>query len=306
MSIRTPPLPALRSFAELSRLGSVNAAAEELNLTQSAIAHQIRALESFVEVPLVERKGRNLALTEQGRIYGYQVRRALEDIALATDSIKKIGRFHPSSPLVRVSVLPSLAYGWLLPRLPDFYRRFPQIRLFFHGSMEYVDLKAGTVDCAIRFGHGNWQDAVIRPLMSDFLLLVAAPKLLEQEPIGSLEKVLRLPLMHSVESWSTWMATLPNEESHMYRPEVHMEFTDSTHLLEAARVGLGVALTRRVIADRLIQSGELTRAYNHESIHSSKYYLLLPSNRESTEATDIFTNWLTEQSLLFSSSHLKK
>ena len=84
MNARIPPLPALRAFAAFIRLGSVQAAAEELSLTPGAVGHQIRALEEVLQLPLLERQGRRMILTEQGRLYGYQIRQALDDIASAT------------------------------------------------------------------------------------------------------------------------------------------------------------------------------------------------------------------------------
>jgi LysR family glycine cleavage system transcriptional activator len=168
MTARTPPLPALRAFAALVRLGSIGAAAEELSLTQGAVGHQIRALEGFLDIQLVERSGRRLSLTEEGRAYGYQVRQALADIADATERLKRRQRPRETQ-LLRVSVLPSFAHGWLLARLAGFCRLHPHVRLTFHGSMAYVDLNEGKVDCAIRFGHGQWPDVVTRPLMNDRL-----------------------------------------------------------------------------------------------------------------------------------------
>jgi len=292
MATRTPPLPALRSFAALVRLGSIGAASEELSVTQGAIAHQIRALESFLEVQLVERIGRRLTLTEQGRMYGYQVRQALDDIADATENTKRRGKAKKGDQLVRISVLPSFAHGWLLPRLQDFCRLYPQVRLVFHGSMDYVDLNSGTVDCAIRFGHGNWSDAVVRPLMSDSLLLVVAPSLLGKRPITKLEQVMRMPLLHSIENWAMWTKSMPGSDLIAHRPQSRMEFTDSTHLLEAARLGLGVALTRRSIADNLFERGELIQAFKHECMHSSQYYALLPPAIEVSESLEQFLGWL--------------
>ena len=292
MTSRTPPLPALRSFAALVRLGSIGAAAEELSLTQGAVAHQVRALEGFLEVQLVERTGRRLVLTEQGRIYGYQVRQALDDLAAATENTKRRSKAKDGEQVVRVSLLPSFAQGWLLPRLQDFCRLYPQVRLAFHGSMEYVELNSGTVDCAIRFGHGNWSDAVIRPLMSDTLLLVAAPGLLGERQPQKLDQVLQLPLLHSSENWAAWISSMPSTDAPLHRPQSRMEFTDSTHLLEAARLGMGVALTRRSIADNLLQRGELVQAFKHTCVHSSNYYALLPTAAEVSLPTEQFLAWL--------------
>lgn len=174
MTGRSPPLPALRAFAAWVRLGSVAAAAEELKLTAGAVSHQIRALETFLDVALIERQARRWVLTEAGRIYGYQVRQALQDIVDVTERVRGHGRRTPTQDL-RVAVLPSFANGWLLPRLQDFMRWHPLVRLHLLGSMAYADLDQGQVDCAIRFGHGRWPEADVQALMGDTLLLVAAP-----------------------------------------------------------------------------------------------------------------------------------
>ncbi|HZH43126.1 MAG TPA: LysR substrate-binding domain-containing protein [Lysobacter sp.] len=298
MTSRTPPLPALRAFAALVRLGSVKAAAEELNLTQGAVGHQIRALESFLDIQLIERKGRRLALTEEGRIYGYQVRQALDDIADATERARRRKR-QSREQLLRVSVLPSFAQGWLLPRLGGFFRQYTKVRLHLHGSMEYVDLDDGKVDCAIRFGHGHWSDAAVRPLMNDSLMLVAAPGLLGRRPPKSVEQLLKLPLLHSSENWSAWLTSLPGAPTTLQRPPTRMELSDSTHLLEAARLGLGVALTRRSIADGLLQRGELVLAHPHECEHASSYYALVPPAALGNPTLEAFLGWLQVECATF-------
>jgi LysR family glycine cleavage system transcriptional activator len=300
MSLRTPPLPALRAFATLVQLGSVNAAADALSLTTGAVTHQIRALERFLDLPLVQREGRSLALTEQGRIYGYQVRQALDDIAQATESTRRTQRALPADPVVRVSVLPSFAHGWLLPRLPAFCRLYPQVRLALHGSMDYADLNAGVVDCAIRFGHGHWPDAVVSPLMGDTLVLLAAPRLMGKRT-PSLAQVMRWPRLQASESWSAWLSSLPTPPPTpaWQSSPPRMAFTDSTHLLEAARLGLGVALSRRSIADQLLQSGDLVLAHPHECGHSSQYYTLLPQGKTVCEPVAQILGWLQVQCARF-------
>lgn len=294
MSPRTPPLPALRAFAALVRLGSMGAAAEELHLTPGAVGHQIRALEELLGVALVERSGRQLALTEAGRRYGYQVRQALQDLADATDRVR-LPLHQTQEQVVRVAVLPSFAQGWLLPRLGRFAKRHPQVRLVFHGSMDFADLGAGQVDCAIRFGHGQWPDAVVRPLMPDRLLLVAAPQLLGAKRPTTLAQVLRLPLLHSVENWAGWLSSMSEAPATLQRPPARMEFTDSTHLLEAVRLGLGAALTRGSIADHLLSRGEVVQAHPHECPHTSSYHALVPQGAAPSSAVELFLGWLQDE-----------
>jgi LysR family glycine cleavage system transcriptional activator len=302
MTGRAPPLPALRAFAAWVRLGSVSAAAEELNLTPGAVSHQIRALEEFVNTPLIERNGRRWALTDTGRIYGYQVRQALQDIVDVTERVRSHRPLEQAQDL-RVAVLPSFAHGWLLPRLADFTRWHPQVRLQLHGSMDYVDLNEGRVDCAIRFGHGRWPEADVRPLMADSLVLLAAPSLLGAEATHTLQEVLQLPLLHASENWSTWLADLAQAHTSVQRPQSQMTFTDSTHLLEAARQGLGVALSRRAIADNLLQRQELVPAHPHECAHPSAYYLLQPAGGGKHPARDAFVDWLQGACARFAQRH---
>lgn len=292
MTSTTPPLTALRAFAAFVRLGSIASAAESLNLTQGAIAHQIRALEGHVNVPLVERTGRQLGLTAQGRTYGYQVRNALEEIAVASENLHRNSKISHADAVLRISVLPSFAHGWLLRRLPGFRLAHPNIRLQLDGTMEYADLSSGRIDCAIRFGHGSWPDVVAQPLMQDTLLLVAAPALLLGSQLNTLADVVRLPMLYSTESWSTWVANMPEPDSIPLQPKAHLEFTESSHLVEAARLGLGVALTRRSVADNLLQRDELVKAYGHECMHPSMYYIVLPTVTRVSKPLAQFVAWL--------------
>jgi LysR family glycine cleavage system transcriptional activator len=297
-------LPALRAFAAWVRLGSVQAAAEELGLTAGAVSHQIRALEQFLDVALIERQGKRWNLTENGRIYGYQVRQALQDIADITDRLRS-RRAHDAPPQdLRVAVLPSFAQGWLLPRLPDFMRWHPEVRVHLLGSMNYVDLGEGKADCAIRFGHGQWPEVHARRLMGDQLVLLASPQLLERERPDSLQTTLQLPLLHASENWSAWLASLTESGSLLQRPPTRMEFTDSTHLLEAARMGLGVALSRRSIADQMLQRRELVLAHPHTCEHASAYYLLRAPQAPRHEACDAFADWLEAACARFSAQAL--
>lgn len=300
MPNRTPPLPALRAFAALVRLGSIGAAAQELSLTQGAISHQIRALETSLGVQLVERHQRRVVLTDQGRIYGYQVRQALEDIADATENVQSLRSLSNHESVVRIAVLPSFLQGWLLPQLHGFCKLYRHVRLVFHGSMNYADLGAGQVDCAIQFGHGHWPDVNVRPLMGDSLLLVASPKLLGKSPPSSLSQVMRLPMLHSSENWANWLGSLGEAALDVQRPKPHMEFTDSTHLLEAVRTGLGFALTRRSIADQLLQRGEVVKVHEHESPHSSSYSALLPQVSPVDPSVEQWLGWLQLECVRYS------
>ncbi|MCG7803968.1 LysR family transcriptional regulator [Enterobacter asburiae] len=115
MKSKLPPLTALRAFVALARLGSVGAVADELHVTHSAISHQMHALENYLGISLVNRTGRRTILTDEGRVYAYQISQALENIVSATEHL----RYQVGSQYLRISVLPSFAMHWLVPRLSD-------------------------------------------------------------------------------------------------------------------------------------------------------------------------------------------
>ena len=280
-------MQALRSFDAVSRLGSVNAAAEELHVTHGAISHQIHALEAFIGTALIDRKGRKQTLTYLGRIYAYQVRQTLDALADVTASI----RVKRPAGNLRVSVLPSFAQGWLVPRLSDWMARYPDIRLHIDGTMSFTDFSAGDCDCAIRFGHGHWSDIEVHRIMGDRLVLVASPSLFrDADHDPSISELLSKPRLQSSESWPLWLTQIGSSEPLQHDP--CLTFTDSTHLLEAARNGLGVALVRASIAENLLRRGELVSLRTPQVDHPASYYLVWPRRSRSKPQVEKFLEWL--------------
>ncbi|MGA9702583.1 LysR substrate-binding domain-containing protein [Pseudomonas sp.] len=290
--MKLPPLAALRAFEALARLGKVNLAAIELHVTHSAVSHQIRSLEEYLDIALVMRSGRALVLTDEGRIYAYQIRQALGEIAGVTEKFLAKTR-HPQLTL---SVLPSFAMYWLLPRLHAFTSAHPQLRLKVESTMEFASFEAGLVDCAIRFGHGQWPDVHCETLMNDSLLVVAAPGFNNGTLPATAQAILEQPLLHASESWPTWLSAAGVEAQ---RPQASLEFTDSTLMLEAVRLGHGVALTRRSIAHSLIQRAELVKLTTIEPTHSSRYYLVWPAGSKRSAQLTALHNWLKDQVIAY-------
>ena len=293
--MKLPPLAALRAFEALARLGKVNLAALELHVTHSAVSHQIRSLEEYLDVRLTERNGRGVVLTEEGRVYAYQIRQTLGEIAGVTERFRSKTR-HPQLTL---SVLPSFGMFWLLPRLQGFIDAQPGLRLKLAASMEFSSFEGGLIDAAIRFGHGQWPDVHCEPLMQDSLLVVAAPGFnLGCLPVDA-ESVLGHPLLHASESWSTWLAAAGVEQM---RPLAALEFTDSTLMLEAARLGYGIALTRRSIAHAMIQCGQLVKLTDVEPLHASRYFMLWPTHTQRSAQLASLLTWLRNEIADYQSS----
>src|ERR1700681_4410368 len=150
MADRLPPMQALRAFEAAARTRSLTRAAESLHLTHGAISHQIKSLEADFGVRLVERAGRGIRLTDEGERFAARVRTAFAELMTAVQEIT--ARANPR--VLRVSVVPSFAARWLLPRIGRFLAAHPDIDLDVASSMTNVDFQRDDADVAIRYGFG--------------------------------------------------------------------------------------------------------------------------------------------------------
>src|SRR3954464_6645198 len=152
MAHRLPPLSALRPFEAAARLESFSRAAEELSLTHGAVSHQVRALEEHLGTPLFSRQGKRVTVTPAGRAFAEAVRNALQEIARAAD----VAAAKPRGNRLSVSVLPSFAARWLMPRMIRFMDAHPDIEINVDATTGLANFAAEEVDIAIRFGRGPW------------------------------------------------------------------------------------------------------------------------------------------------------
>ncbi len=175
MSARLPSLNGLRAFEAAARHLSFTLAAAELNVTQTAISHQIKRLEEELGLRLFVRKNRTLALTPKAKDYLPGVRAAFNDLRLATDRLRR----KDEDNVLTVSTLASHAAKWLLPRLSSFQETHPGIDVRITTSTSLVDFGGGDVDAAIRYGRGHWPGVRAQWLMADELFPVCSPALLK-------------------------------------------------------------------------------------------------------------------------------
>lgn len=282
-----PPLPALRAFEAVSRLGSMVRAANELHVTHSAISHQIKALEADLGVALFERRGKRLLATEEGRVYAVQIRNALHDLAAATELV--LSRPRPDELVI--SVIPSFGTHWLLPRLPRFQARFPDYRVRLRASLAVDDLNTGVVDVAIRMGVGGWPVAQVTRLMGDTLLAVAAPHFNAGDLPRDIASFLRAPFIRSIENGRAWLQAAGVEGD---LPQ-GLDCNDSNLLLQAVLLGQGVALARRSITDALLREGRLLQLLPIEVPFDRDYWLAWPQRSEGSRKLADFCAWLQEE-----------
>ncbi|APQ12387.1 transcriptional regulator [Pseudomonas oryzihabitans] len=281
-----PPLTCLRSFEAVARLGSIVAAAKELHVTHSAISQQIKVLEELIGVTLFIREGRrNLRVSEDGRLYALQIRESLGDIAEATRLIKA----QPKSTELVVAVLPSFGLNWLLPRLQRFQQLHPHISVRLQANLAVSNLSRESVDVGIRMGSGGWEGVEQRLLFHDETLVIAAPHfnggVLPQTP----EAIVGSPIISSMESWQPWCqaAGLASEV-----PRLGLCSNDSNLVLQAVRLGQGIALERRSLVHDALQRGEFVQLSQVTVPYPYPYWLVLPNRKPSEAKQRVFSSWL--------------
>ena len=204
MSRRLPSLNQLRAFEAAARHQSIKEGADELCVTPAAVGHQIRALESFLEVTLFHRGVRQIILTEQGRRLAKEIGDALDRIEAAVAPALNNSL---SGPL-RISVAPFFGNRWLLPRLEKFAAQYPEIDVQPVLSFDYVDLAKDGFDAAVRYGDGMWDGTTVELVFRDTLRPVCAPQLVEGRSLPlAPNEILRLPLASAKnwpDDWAAW------------------------------------------------------------------------------------------------------
>jgi len=273
---RIPSLDALRIFAVAARHLSFTDAANELNLTQSAVSHRIRGLEEELGLALFERLTRRLELTPQGRVLARKIEQAIGEI---DRSIVDLARFDDAAPL-KVTMLPSVASHWLIPRLPRIRNRHPGVDVQVIADPRLVDLRAEGIDLAIRFCRAPHPSYAATRLMGDRVVPVCAPELRRQSgPVDSIDALLALPLLHdaategdhSDSAWRAWLDHLGRRDVACHAGQY---FSEAGMMIDAAVLGLGVALARAsLVADRLA-SGALVCPLELTAPTAFSYYLL--------------------------------
>jgi LysR family glycine cleavage system transcriptional activator len=291
MTARLPSLNGLRAFEAAARHLSFTNAASELNVTQTAISHQIRRLEEELGIRLFFRQNRALALTPEAREYLPGVRAAFNDLRLATDRLLRKDNDHA----LTVSTLASLAAKWLLPRLSAFQEAHPGIDVRITTSTNLVDFKSGDVDAAIRYGRGQWPGLRADWLMADQLFPVCSPALLTgNHPLRCPEDLKDHVLLHTSnansDDWRLWLtaAGLPTNLS--THPGVTFDLIFMT--VQAAIDGIGVAMGRTSYVEADIAKGRLVVPFKITLPADAGFYLVYPEATADTPKLAAFRQWL--------------
>lgn len=279
-----PPLPslnALRAFEAAARLGSFTAAGRELHVTPSAISHQVRALEEELGVALFERRHRGLALTPAGATAFDASRQALDQLARGLRRVRAARR----GPGLTVSVLPSFAASWLVPRLPRFQAEHPGIDLRLHATQALADLRGGEADVAIRYGRGRYPGLLSERLLSDEAFPVCTPELAAR--LGTPSDLGRIVLLHDEvgPAHGGWREWLDRAGARGVDAGRGVRFGDARLLHQAAAAGQGVALARSTLVADDLAAGRLVRPF--ALALRCRYHYALVTTRAAARRTEV-------------------
>jgi LysR family glycine cleavage system transcriptional activator len=278
-------MQALRAFEAAAREKSLTRAADTLHVTHGAISHQIKSLEQDLGVRLVEREGRGIRLTDEGERFAVRVRAAFAELAAGVHELTS--KANPR--LLRVSVVPSFAARWLLPRLGRFIAAHPGIDLDVRASLHVVDFRHDDADAAIRYGFGQWPGAAAEHLMDDEYMAVCSPRIRGGVPRKP-QDLSRYTLLRSDdESWKPWFERVGLDWP---EPERGPMFHDSSHMVQAAIEGHGIAIARRSLLGDDVRNGVLVALFDTRVPAQRRFWLVYPPRTAGTAKLDALRDWL--------------
>jgi LysR family glycine cleavage system transcriptional activator len=285
-----PSLNGLRAFEASARLMSFTQAAAELNVTQTAISHQIRRLEEQLGVKLFIRQNRRLALTKEAESYLPAVRSAFDDLRLATDRLRRTER----DTRLTVSTTASLATKWLVSRVASFQDAHPGLEVRITTSPHLVDFRREEVDVAVRYGRGTWAGLRAHWLMAERLFPVCAPALLDgTRKLRRPEDLAHHILLHTTsfgDDWRLWLTAAGLPQSIAARRG--LTFDQGFMAIQAAVEGLGVALGRGHLVEADIAAGRLVAPFDVELPQDAGYYVVTPEATADAPNIALFRDWL--------------
>jgi LysR family glycine cleavage system transcriptional activator len=285
MATRLPLMQALRAFEATARERSLTKAAQALHVTHGAISHQIKALEADLGVRLVERAGRGIRLTDEGERFAARIRTAFAELTTAVQEIT--ARANPRQ--LRVSIAPSLAARWLLPRISRFHAAHPDIDLVVSSAIAIVDFQRDDADVAIRYGYGRWEGVRVEHLLDDAFFPVCSPRIAGGVPRSPAD-LARYPLLRADdEPWKPWFEAAGLDWPEPARGPI---FSDSALLMQAAAEGQGIALGRRTLLGNDERNGVLVRPFAIETPTPRRIYLVHPPRKADSPKIAAFREWL--------------
>ncbi|MGB3314237.1 MAG: LysR family transcriptional regulator [Albidovulum sp.] len=280
-----PPLPALRAFEATVRLGGFSAAGRALNVTHAAVAQQVRALEAHLGLSLVHRDGRGLAFTTEGLQLAQALNEGFGTIQTVLEMLRTGGEDRP----VAVTITPTFATNWLMPRLGQFWDRHPNVPISLRPDAKVLDLRRDGIDLGIRFGLGEWRGVDADYLTSARYVVVGAPQIadgaISTDGMARLPWVLE-PNWPEQRNWIECCLGLDPAALNI------AEFASEELALSAARQGYGLHITSAALIEEDLKSGALQVLFDSAEANPG-YYIVTPPGPIRKPAR-LFIRWLKE------------
>lgn len=304
MSERVLPLRGIAVFEAAARASSFHAAADELNLTPSAVSHQIRLLEAVLGVQLFDRVGRGVTLTPEGAEYARSVRQSIRGLRAATSDIKARGQKGGALDVVRIEAPPSFAHCWLLPRLHDLMAHLPgiDIRLNAQGPhlqgdrLPWAPLTDAPADIQIVYGDDDiWKDRAT-VLLSEIFQPLCAPGLVKERPLFSPQALMKETLVSTSQNHISWEEWMNLQGVDLYETPANKLQLDPSHLaIEAAVKGLGIILESSVLVEHQLSVGKLVAPLPRLSRPGLSYWIFTPSTKRPRSIVDDVVTWFGDK-----------
>ena len=290
---RLPPLNALRAFEAAARHMNFSRAADELSVTPGAVSQQIQNLEDYIGAPLFKRTPKGLLLTDAAQTALPALREAFDRLAEAASLLTAA----EEGRRLTVSVAPSFAAKWLVPRIGRFEAIHPEVEVWVNAGLELVDFTSGEVDLAIRYGSGRYPGLEVTRLLGETVSPVASPALLETHPLVQLSDLGSHTLLHdgspdadeSCPDWAMWLAARGVRGVDGARGP---RFNQSSLVIEAAVNGRGVALAKQTLAQADLDAGRLVMPFQDATVVDFAYYIVHPKAKARLGSVRAFIAWL--------------
>ncbi len=283
-----PPLHALQGFVAAARSGNLSRAAESMHLTVSALSHQIRGLEERLGQRLFLRNARGVELTRDGQVLFDSVAGHLDEIEHALRPFRA-----RRDDVLTITLMPSFASSWLVPRLPRFLAAHPQLEIHLQSTIAVVDFARDTgVDAGLRYGPGQWPGLHAVPLFDDWLTPSASPELIARLGRPTLQTLDQFPLLGAPGGrWSDWFAHYGGTAPKRFVAN----FDDSETLHRAAAEGLGIALGRMSLIRPMVEAGRLLPLFDERLKAEFAHYLVYPPRSEQHAGLQALRDWLLQE-----------
>lgn len=287
-----PNTAALTVFEAAARHSNFTAAANELSMTQGAVCRQVASLEAFLRTKLFRRSGRGVVLTEAGQAYHRQIASRLDD--MERDTLELMAR-QGRGGSIELAIVPTFGTRWLLPRLPAFMRQYPDITINLSSRTRPFLFKDSGLDAAIFAGDGHWPGAVVEYLMPETLVPVCSPALVRPGRRITPQQLARLPLIQQSTRPYAWRQWFESVGMRLQGDLVGPRYELFSMSLQAAVVGLGVALVPEYDIDNELADGRLVVPVDHRCPSDRAYHFATPDNKGNDAPLTALRDWLLEQ-----------